>query len=365
MTRIAILTPTLISADAVSNDVLAMQRVLSKRGHDVVLFADNSNVTDKDVRKAGTVKSFLRASDDVLIYHHSIGWERGLDVLRTASCRKVIKYHNVTPPEFFEGVSEEHQNLCRRGRDQLKDIVACGPDLCLSASSFNKTDLLNAGSDERKTFVVAPFNHVDKLQAGEADLELLDNYNDGNINLITVGGVRPNKGHTALIEAFATYYYHFNSRARLFIVGAENPAFSGYTRMLRGLIDSWAIDSRVVFTGQVSDQSLKAYYLLAHALLMTSEHEGFCVPLVEAMALKVPIVAYASTAIPETAADAALVWNERDPFLLAQSIDCLLTSDNTRMALTSRGYDRYEETFSNHLIERQFLDTLARAGFEI
>jgi glycosyltransferase involved in cell wall biosynthesis len=365
MTRIAILTPTLIAADAVSNDVLAMQRVLSARGHEVALFADNSNVTDNEVRKPQAAKSFLRSRDDVLIYHHSIGWERGLDVLRTARCRKVIKYHNVTPPEFFAGVSEEHEDLCRRGREQLQEIVACDPDLYLSASAFNKRDLLEAGSDERKTFVVAPFNHVDKLQAGEADLELLDKYNDGGINLITVGGVRPNKGHAALIEAFATYYYHFNGRTRLFIVGAENPAFHGYTRMLRGLIDSWAIDSRVVFTGQVSDQALKAYYLLAHTLLMTSEHEGFCVPLVEAMALKVPIVAYASTAIGETAADAALVWNERDPFLLAQSIDCLVTSDDTRIALTTRGYDRYEETFANHLIERRFLETLAAAGFEI
>ena len=365
MTRIAILTPTLISADAVSNDVLAMQRVLNARGHEVALFADNSNVTDKDVRKAGAAKSFLRTHDDVLIYHHSIGWERGLDVLRTAPCRKVIKYHNVTPPEFFEGISEEHEDLCRRGRDQLKEIVACDPDLYLSASTFNKHDLLNAGSDELKTFVVAPFNHGDRLQEDEADLAVLDNYNDGSVNLITVGGVRPNKGHAALIEAFATYYYHFNGRARLFIVGAENPAFNSYTRMVRAIIDSWAIDSRVVFTGQVSDHSLKAYYLLAHALLMTSEHEGFCVPLVEAMALKVPIVAYASTAIPETAADAALVWNERDPFLLAQSIDYLLTSEDTRMALTSRGYDRYEETFSNQLIERQFLDTLDRAGFQL
>ena len=90
MTRIAILTPTLIAADAVSNDVLAMQRVLSARGHEVALFADNANVTDNEVHKPHAAKSFLRSRDDVLIYHHSIGWERGLDVLRTASCRKVI-----------------------------------------------------------------------------------------------------------------------------------------------------------------------------------------------------------------------------------------------------------------------------------
>lgn len=363
MSRVAILTPTLISADAVSNDVLVMQRVLSQRGHEVALFADNSNVTG--VQKPEAARSFLRKPEDVVIYHHSIGWDRGIEVLKTTSCRKIIKYHNITPPEFFEGISQEHEALCRHGRSQLKELVACKPDLYLAASAFNKADLLDAGSEAHKTFVVPPFNQADKLQAGEADLELVDKYNDGGINLVTVGGVRPNKGHVALIEAFATYYYHFNGQARLFIVGAENPAFAGYTAMLRNLIDSWAIDSRVVFTGQVSDETLKAYYLLAHALLMTSEHEGFCVPLVEAMALKVPIVAYASTAIPETAEDAALIWNERDPYLMAQSIDCLLTSEDTRMALASRGYERYEQSFSNPVIGRLFLETMARAGLQL
>ena len=364
MTRVAILTPTLISADAVSNDVLVMQRVLRERGHEVALFADNTNFTNGEVRPGLAAKSYLRDPKDVLIYHHSIGWSPGVEVMKTTSSRKIVKYHNVTPPEFFEGISEDHENLCRNGRSQLKDIVASQPDLYLAASAFNKGDLLASGSEPHKTFVVPPFNQADKLQACESDLELLDKYNDGSINLVTVGGVRPNKGHVALIEAFATYYYHFNSHARLFIVGSESPAFSGYTRMLRDVIDSWAIDSRVVFAGQVSDESLKTYYLLSRALLMTSEHEGFCVPLVEAMALKVPIVAYASTAIPETAGDAALIWEERDPFLLAQSIDCLLRDDDARMALAARGYERYEQSFSNHVIEKQFLDPMARAGFE-
>jgi glycosyltransferase involved in cell wall biosynthesis len=337
---------------------------LRERGHEVSLFAENTNVTDQNVRPAAAAKSYLRDSQDVLIYHHSIGWDRGIEIMKTTSCRKVVKYHNVTPPEFFEGISHEHETLCRNGRLQLKQIVASRPDLYLAASAFNKGDLLDAGSEPHKTFVVAPFNHADKLQTGESDLELLDTYNDGSINLVTVGGVRPNKGHVALIEAFATYYYHFNSHARLFIVGAENPAFAGYARMLRNVIDSWAIDSRVVFAGPVSDESLKTYYLLARALLMTSEHEGFCVPLVEAMALKVPIVAYASTAIPETAGDAALIWEERDPFLLAQSVDRLLRDEEARVALAARGYERYERSFSNHVIERLFLDTMSRAGLQ-
>ncbi|HKN84530.1 MAG TPA: glycosyltransferase [Pyrinomonadaceae bacterium] len=364
MTRIAILTPTVISADAVSNDVLAMQRLLSKRGHEVRIFADSSSLIDEETSAAEEAVSYLSNIEDVLIYHHSIGWNPGAEIVKTASCRKIIKYHNVTPPEFFQGISERHVGLCLSGRSQLQEIIACRPDLLLAASCFNMADLIAAGSQDDKTFVVPPFNQADKLRAGTASFELLDSYRDGCINVLTVGGIRPNKGHAALIDAFAIYYYQFNRAARLFIVGAETDAFAPYSMILRQLIDSWDIDSRVVFTGEVSSESLKAYYMLADALVTTSEHEGFCVPLVEAMAMKVPIVAYASTAIPETAEDAGLMWNDRDPYLLAQSIDCLLANEAAKMSLLARGSDRYENIFSNKVIEKQFLEITAQAGFE-
>jgi len=363
MTRTAILTPTLTSADAVSNDALAMQRLLRERGHEVEIFAENSNLAGEQIEQTSVALSYLRGPEDVLIYHHSIGWDLGIAIVKTASCRKIIKYHNVTPPEFFDGISEHHQSLCRNGRSQLEEIVDCRPDLYLADSAFNQGDLIAAGSQHQNTFVVPPFNHTDRLQAGQANLEILDQYCDGSVNLLTVGGVRPNKGHAALIDAFATYYYQFNGHARLFIVGAENNAFAAYTTMLRELTDSWSLDSRIVFTGEVSDESLKAYYLLADALLMTSEHEGFCVPLVEAMAMKVPIIAYASTAIQETANETGLIWDDRDPFLMAQSIDCLLTNEPAKMLLLMRGSQRYEQSFSNCAIAKQFLHVTAQAEF--
>jgi len=355
MTRVAILTPTLTSADAVSNDVLTMRRVLGERGHEVRIFAENSSLAGEQIKAPRAALSYLRAPDDVLIYHHSIGCASGVETMKAASCRKIVKYHNVTPPEFFDGISEAHQHLCESGRSQLKDIVAAQPDLYLAASEFNRRDLIAAGSEKEKTVVVPPFNQADGLRAGAADLELFDSYHDGSVNLLAVGGVRPNKGHGDLIEAFATYYYNFNAQARLFIVGAGNTAFEIYEAALRQLISEWSLDSRVVFTGEVSNEALKSYYLLADALLMTSEHEGFCVPLVEAMAMKVPIVAYSSTAIPETADDTALIWDERDPYLMAQSIDFLQTNEEARMALVYRGSRRYEENFSNHAIEKRFL----------
>ena len=363
MTRVAILTPNLDAADAVSNDVLAMQSLLSERGHEVGVFAEHANLDGRKIAQPSAAKSFLRDSNDVLIYHHSIGWERGIEMVKNASCRKIIKYHNVTPPQFFAGISEEHQRLCAAGRTQLLDIVKFQPDLYMAASDFNKTDLIAAGSAGNKTFVVPPFNHADKLQAGEADLELVDHYLDGSVNLVTVGGVRPNKSHGALIKAFVIYLRLFNRNARLFVVGSESDAFANYTASLRELIDAWDIESSVVFTGKVSDETLKAYYLIADALLMTSEHEGFCVPLVEAMAMKVPIIAYGSTAIPETAGESGLIMERRDPFLMAQSIDSLTTNEAAKMALVSRGAKRYEERFSNSAIAKRFLEVTQRFEF--
>ena len=98
--------------------------------------------------------------------------------------------------------------------------------------------------------------------------------------------------------------------------------------------------------------------------MMTSEHEGFCVPLVEAMAMKLPIVAYASTAIPETAKDSGIILDQRDPYLMAQSIDYIVGDEETKMALIARGAERYERCFSNHAIEKQFLEVTTRAGFQ-
>jgi glycosyltransferase involved in cell wall biosynthesis len=362
MTRIAILSPTITSADAVSNDVLGMKRVLSKRGHEVRIFADSSSLAEEEIGPAGAALSYLNNADDVLIYHHSIGWDDGVEIFKSAPCRRIIKYHNITPPEFFEGVSEHHQNLCRSGKSQLEQIVACRP-LALAASYFNQADLIAAGSEDDKTFVVPPFNQADRLQASAATIEILDRYRDESVNLLAVGGVRPNKGHAALIEAFAIYSHQFNKAARLFIVGAAE-TFAFYAMILGQLANAWELGSRVVFTGEVSNESLKAYYLVADALLTTSEHEGFCVPLVEAMAMKVPVVAYGSTAIPETAQDSGMILKERDPYLMAQSIDYILGDEETRMALIARGFERYEQCFSNHAIEKQLLEVTDRAGFQ-
>jgi glycosyltransferase involved in cell wall biosynthesis len=170
--------------------------------------------------------------------------------------------------------------------------------------------------------------------------------------------VAPNKGHVALIQAFATYHRDYNPNSRLIIVGKEDVRFAKYSKLLRKLIDQLGIKSEVNFAGEVSDEELKAYYDLADVFLTTSEHEGFCVPLVEAMALKVPITAYASSAIPETVGPAGIVWEKRDPYLLAESINSIVKDKALAHSLSAMGWQRYQQLFSNNQIAKQFITAL-------
>ena len=361
MPRIALLTPTLLIADAISNDVYGMQAVLRSRGHDARLFA-NESTSSVEVFPLRKIKSFLKAPEDILIYHYSMGWNFGLELLRELKCRTVLKYHNITPPEFFAGISIEYETVCRQGRDQVKDIATANCDLYLADSQYNAEELVREGADRSKCFVVPPFHQIDKLAQIAPDTSVLDQYVNHTLNILMVGRVAPNKGHGALIEALAIYRQFYRVNARLLIVGKEAPQLASYSQWLRQLAASKALNGAVVFEGGVSDEQLKAYYLAADFFMLTSEHEGFCVPLVEAMAMKVPIIAYASSAIPATIGEAGLVWQERNPYLLAESIDYLNRNESVSAALGLMGRERYEHVFSTDRIAQDFLGALSQAG---
>jgi glycosyltransferase involved in cell wall biosynthesis len=356
--RIAVLSPSLTTADAVSNDVVGMYEVLRKRGLSVRIYSETEALNGYKVYPPSKLGNFLNQSSDVLIYHYSVGWQKGLDLMKELSCRTVIKYHNVTPPHFFAGFSSFDEHLCVTGRRQLTEIACSGHDLYLADSPYNMQELISEGVRAERGFVVPPFHHIDRLDAINPDISILDKYTDGKVNVLMVGRVSPNKGHIALLEAFATYFYHYNGNCRLIIVGTEKEEFKVYSKLLREMAGLLCLEDSVVFTGEVPDEALKAYYLLSSAFMFASEHEGFCVPLVEAMAMKLPIIAYASSAIPGTVADAGLVWAERDPYLLAQSLDLIVKDEKVGGALSLKGRRRYEEKFTNEKIEAEFLSAL-------
>ena len=358
MTRIAVLTPSLTTGDAVSNDVLGMHDVLKERGYEVRVFAEGWTLDKPRVWPAPQVGNFLKQPTDVLIYHYSRGWDPGLDLLNELKCRKIIKYHNVTPPEFLAGYNSDFAAMCHEGRQQLALIARSGSDLYLSDSAYNMRELVAEGASMSKSVVVPPFHHVDRLHAVEPDADVLKSCSDGKVNICMVGRVAPNKSHPALIEAFAAYHHDYNPKSRLIIIGKEEVRLGKYSTLLRALARRLKLPDDVIFTGEVSDRALRAYYAAAHVFMITSEHEGFCVPLVEAMAMKIPIVAYASTAIPETVGSAGLVWEERNPYLLAESIKSIVGDRSVGRALSAMGRRRYAQHFTNARIETGFLNAI-------
>lgn len=347
--------------DAVGNDILGMEQALRDRGHEVRIFAEGWN-TDRRVYHVRKLPAFLKKPDDVLIYHYSIGWERALQLFRELPCRKVLRYHNVTPPEFFEPYHAGIANSCRLARRLLPDFIAAGCDLYLSNSEFSRQDLIGHGADGARAFVVPPFHQVDFLYDLEPDLTTLGEYSMSFprtlTNILMVGRMVPNKGYDALIRAFGLYHTHYNPASRLILTGKLDPQLETYYAELRANIAEHGLAEAVVFTGVVPDAVLKALYLSAHLFVTMSEHEGFCVPLVEAMALKIPIVALGSSVIPETLGDGGLIWDEADPHVLAASLQKILTDSNLAESLGEAGFARYRNRFTLAKIKASFDEAL-------
>ena len=356
--HIAISTPDLDSGDAVSNDVIGMYQAFIESGYEVKIFASNTNIITPNVYKPEYIKDFLNNSEDMLIYHHSVGWDMGINILRSLKCRKVIKYHNVTPPEFFKGLAKNYVSSCQSGRKQVEDIIRVKADLYIACSEYSKHELITAGADEPKCKIVPPFHHIARLEQLKADVDVINRFDNGKTNVLMVGRVVPNKGHSALIDAFNIYHREYNINSRLLIVGKEDPGLISYIMSLHLRLRELSLENSVLFAGRVSDEALKAYYLVADVFMITSMHEGFCVPLVEAMSMKIPVVAYGSSAVPETVGKAGLVWDEHDPELMAASVGKIVRDEHVRLSLGEMGWKRYQNMFTNDKIEACLFEAL-------
>jgi glycosyltransferase involved in cell wall biosynthesis len=363
MRRIAIASEALYSGDAVSNDAFEMQRVLAARGDEAVLFSSQRVMKCERSRDISALPAFLAGDPQaILVYHHCIGWKGGVELLRRTTCKRIIKYHNVTPSRFFESYSDDLARGCRLGREQLRDLAQIECQRYLCDSEYNRGEMIEAGVDAERCSVVPPFHHIDRLDRVQADPHLLRRLDDGGTNVLFVGRRVPHKGHRYLVDAFAIYHKHYDRSSRLLLVGRQEKAVLGYTFELRERALRQGVLERVLFVDEVTEAQLKAYYERAAVFVTASEHEGFCVPVVEAMALRVPIVAFGDTAVPLTVGDSGLVWDKPDPYLLAQSIAEVVRNAEVRRRLTERGWCRYRETFANDRIEHNFLrevDSLA------
>ncbi|HJU38675.1 MAG TPA: glycosyltransferase [Tahibacter sp.] len=355
--KIALLAPSLSAFDAVGTDVLEMAAVLRAAGHDVRLYADNVHGIAETVHQAGGFDAWLGASGAV-IYHYSIGWPRIEAMLERSRARRIVRYHNITPPEFFHGWSRDHVRTCAAGRASLPRLANLGFDLALACSRYNLDELVAHGFPRARGRVLAPFHQIERLVDLPGDTDVLDRYNDGRRNVLMLGRVAPNKGHLALLDAFACYRRAYADDARLLVVGKQDRRLAAYTRRLFAHAAALGIANDVHFLDNVDDARLKSLWLSADALLMLSEHEGFCVPLVEAMAFGVPVVARATSAIPDTLGDAGIAWDDTDPRVYAASLARVFRDEALANALRDAGRARYRREFRREIGAAKLLDAI-------
>ena len=279
--KIVQLLPSAAFGDAIGNNALAIQNILRDAGYETAVYA-------RDIDKRLPPRAVLPFSrmprlgkQDILLYHMGIGSDLN-DQLPNLGGRLVIQYHNITPPKFFLPYDFNSYSSCAWGRRQLLSMARM-PQRCIAVSEYNKQDLLEAGFTCPIDVcpILIPFEDYQQAPSQA----VLDRYNDDWTNLIFVGRIAPHKHQEDVIRAFAWYKKLLNPKSRLFLVGSGN--IDRYTKRLHDYIDLLGVKD-VIFPGHIKFNEILAYYKLADVFLCMSEHEGFCVPLAEAMCFRVP-----------------------------------------------------------------------------
>ena len=317
MRRIHQVLATLGYGDAIGHEVLGIQRVLRGAGYESDIFVETADQRVESLTR--DYRELVDASDpeNLLLHHFSIGSKAS----RTAFAlpdRMALIYHNITPPEYFVGVHRRLARQCFRGRRELHAYVdRC--DLALGDSEFNRQDLEGLGFPRTAVLPVVPgFSHLER----EPNPLVARDFDDNWTNIVFVGRVIPNKKIDDLIRFFHAYHAVFNPRSRLLIIGAQR-GFERYLASLHQLAATLGA-SDVEFIGHVSDEELVAFYEVADLFLCASEHEGFCVPLVEAFYMEVPVLAYAATAVPATMDGAGVLYDTKEPLEVARLMDAIV-----------------------------------------
>ena len=345
--RVDQLLGSVIEGDAISSDAVAIRRMLLADGIESDVYIGEPGPLPRGDVPTRPAKE-LDGRADALIYHLSIGSEL-TDRYLSAPGRRIVRYHNVTPARFFEGWDPPMVEQMRRGRAELEGV---GPasDLGIGVSEYNRLELEAAGFPRTASLPISPdLDDVDADADPILGAELSKRAESGPIWLF-VGRFVPNKCQVDLVKAFAAYLRGSPGPATLLLIGS--PFTASYRGAVVQLASDLGVGDSVVVRGPVSRAELVACYRAASVFVCLSEHEGFCLPLIEAFRYGRPVVAYAAAAVPETLAGAGVLLHEKDPVLVAAAVDEVLGNDETRANLQQRAASRLEDLKPELLAER-------------
>ena len=355
--RIDQVIPSLASRDAIGGHVVQLRDLLRNRGFESDIYYANASPDRLDhgfpISRLGDPSS----TDRVLLYQLSIG-SGVADIFRERPERKFVNYHNITPAHLLEAWMPAVGEEVRWGRAQLRDLASV-TEFAVADSLYNERELQVAGY--RSTCTVPLLLDLDGF-AGSPDpamaARLAADRAGGGADLLFVGKVSPHKGQHDLVKALAAYRRLYDPKARLRLVGGS--IGDDYRIAVERFADELGLLDAVEITGSVTHEELIAYYAASDVFVCLSNHEGFCVPLLEAMYHRVPIVAHTTTAVPETVATAGLVLPDKQPARVAAAIHRVVSDEQLRATLARAAAERVA-SFALPRVQDEFAAALQAA----
>lgn len=351
--RIDQLTPCMTrKGDAISNYILEIRKFLQMEGFPSDIYCEYD-----DLALSTFIKNYPHCKPskwDIVIFHASVGSPL-TDFFKNLNCIKIMIYHNYTPSHFFKGINEELTGLLENYSDELKLLIG-HVDCVLCDSEFNKQHIEQLGFKNAKVSPI--FVNFDRFL--EVNQEIIKKFSDGFVNILYVGRIIPNKKVEDVIKTFYYYNIFINSKSRLFLVGSIcNDAKIYYESLVR-YVQKLGLKN-VYFTDNVTNRDLAAYYKVSHLFLIMSEHEGMCLPLLEAMHHDIPILAYNAAAVPYTLGDASILIKQKNFRKIAELIDLILHDRKLKNKIIETQQERLKY-FDSEKLKKQFLQYIKQVN---
>lgn len=316
--KIVQIASILACGDGVTNCALALAELLDEKGYQNVMAANYVDATlqGSDIIRFDDVEDICLNMEDIIIYHFSIGADLNRNIEKLPY-KKILVYHNVTPAKFFRGIDNELMERCLWGILDAENTI--GNYLkCITMSEYSKKDLIQYGWNAGDIEAIPLISRYQKKGKENLDKKILAKYSDGFRNFLFVGRIVPHKKIEDIIRTFAYYQKNIYSDTRLILVGSIG--YKNYYNALENYIEE--LDAQnVILAGHVPNEVLEAYYAVSDLFLCMSEHEGFCMPIIEAMGRGIPVFAYAAAAVPETMGNAGVLLESKDEAMVCKYID--------------------------------------------
>jgi glycosyltransferase involved in cell wall biosynthesis len=356
--RVDQLVPAFHRGDAIGDEAAHLRQFFRSRGWSSEIYR---LTCDRDLeRESREFSAFPEPEpEDVVILHFAVPSPL-TGALRRFSCKKMIIYHNVTAPEFFRGLSEEMVDLTRRGREELRSLAGA-VDLSLADSRFNAEELTDLGFKEVHVFPL----FVDWAKYEKPMNAFLHKFfRDGRTNILFVGRVAPNKKIEDLVKVVFYYKKYISPLVRLIIVGKTSSLPVYYHSLVRLADDFILKPDDICFTGHVPDEDMFALYRASDVFLSLSEHEGFCLPLVESMIFDLPVIAYNSAAVPDTLEGSGILINEKRVDGVAELVGIVARNRDIREKIVAGQRARLEKlkTKDREAFLLRCLESLGKKG---